>query len=671
MSSPAIQQIFRDAINAAIPDALLTGSEWADTYRYVSQGPQRGEKWTMAARPFLIEPLNCITDSSVRTIVLWSASRVGKTEGLLLNANGYFMHIDPRPIMNLRPTLDDAKLFSRERWSAMVEESPVLRQIVEDTRTRDGENTMFYKKFLGGYTFFAGANAPAGLLAQEFSLLLADEIDLYPANAGGHGDPLDLADVRLLNYEKVGQALSILTSTPTIKGSSRIETAYNLGDQRRLFVPCQRCGEFQEILWSSIKWTELKREPENACFQCVFCEGLNEDDEKEEILANWEWRAHAEFKGTASFKLLGTYSPEITWGGMAVKLTEAKRAKSYEKYQVWVNSTLGELFEQGEGLDEEEVLFHREAYAAPVPAGVCYITFGADVHPDRIEVEILGWGLDDETWSIDYKTLLGNTETFPAPVWDDLFDYLTTDWKHEFGVTMRATAGAIDTGGHSTDATYKFCYRYRAQRWFAIKGANVPGRPIAPKKPSRVGTPRVKLYLLGTEAAKDKAAAMFRVTKPGPGFCHVPDTYSDEWFKQITSEKRIRSVHRGFSVWRWVKVRESARNEAWDARVYAIAAKEILNPNPEQRRERLLVDAARAKEERREQRAEARGRKPNGGGDSSGEDAGRDARGPREEDSDQWPPTGEQPNRKPNTRNPTPPSSFRVPRRRGGFVKKW
>src|SRR6185295_2943787 len=106
MTSPVIQGIFQEAINAAIPDALLTGSEWANTYRYVSQGPRRGQKWTMDTVPYLVEPLNCITDSHVRTIVLWSASRIAKTEGLLLNANGYFMHIDPRPIMNLRPTLD-------------------------------------------------------------------------------------------------------------------------------------------------------------------------------------------------------------------------------------------------------------------------------------------------------------------------------------------------------------------------------------------------------------------------------------------------------------------------------------------------------------------------------------------------------------------------------------
>src|SRR6185369_14626930 len=169
----------------------------------------------MAMVPYMIEPLNCITDRRVREIVFWSASRVAKTEGLLLNATGYFMHKDPRPIMHLRPTLDDAKLFSRERFNAMI----------EDPRTRDSDNTMLYKKFLGGNVFFTGANATTGLRAQDFSVLCADEIDDMPICVGNQGDPLWLADVRLRQYAKVGEALSILTSSPTIKGDSRIEKA--------------------------------------------------------------------------------------------------------------------------------------------------------------------------------------------------------------------------------------------------------------------------------------------------------------------------------------------------------------------------------------------------------------------------------------------------------------
>jgi phage terminase large subunit GpA-like protein len=34
-------------------------------------------------------------------------------------------------------------------------------------------------------------------------------------------------------------------STPTIAGRSAIEAAFERSDQRRYYVPCPRCGEFQ------------------------------------------------------------------------------------------------------------------------------------------------------------------------------------------------------------------------------------------------------------------------------------------------------------------------------------------------------------------------------------------------------------------------------------------
>ena len=647
-ANPVVVSIFRDAIRSAIPDTLLTVSEWADTYRYVSQGPQRGQRWKMSTVPYFIEPLNCITDPSVRRIVMWSSSRVGKTEGFLLNACGYFMHIDPSPIMQLRPTLDDAKLFSRERFSAFIEETPVLRDLVEEPRSRDSGNTILYKKFLGGYIFFPGSNSSTGLRAQDFRILLADEIDDYNVNAGGLGDPLDAAEVRLTNFEIEGLALSLLTSSPTIKGASRIAEAFAESDQRHLYVPCLGCGEYQEILWHNIVWTELGLPPKEACFKCPTCAHIGPEDEKGEMIRLGEWRAHAEFNGTVGFKLRGTYSPFITWGGMADRFVKARESKSDEKMQVWVNSTLGELWEPGEYLEEQEYTFHTEDYGGPdcafdVPAGVTFLTFGADVHPDRIEVEVLGWGSQEENWSIDYKVLLGNPEEYPSAVWTDLEDYLEKDWRHELGVPMNVSAGAIDTRGHCTDASYKFAYKHRHKKWFPIAGANVAGKPIAPRKPSLVGKPRIKLRIVGTEAAKDRVSAMLRVENEGPRYCHVPTRYDEEWFKQMDSEHRTRTRNkRGFSVWVWEKKKPGARNEAWDCRVYNVIAKEIWNPNVPALRDRLLKLVERLKSERSAVAKPDPERDPTNDGETGGN--------------------------RPPLRSP---ANFRKPQRRGGFIKNW
>jgi phage terminase large subunit GpA-like protein len=391
-----------------------------------------------------------------------------------------------------------------------------------------------------------------------------------------------------------------MTSSPTIKGQSRIEKAFNDSDQRHLYVPCLQCGEFQQLEWYTIKWSEFNLAPAEAVFECPSCKALAGEDEKEEMLAAYEWRAHAEFRGRAGFKALGTYSPFMRWGEMATELTEAKRAQSFAMYQVWANTTLGELWEEGEGLDEEQTSFHREEYNAPVPAGVDLLTFGADTHPDRLEVEVLGWGAGDETWSIDYRVFWGDPNKYPGTVWSEFEDFLLTQWDHELGVTMTISAGAIDSHGGCSDGVYKFCKANQRRRWFAIIGASKPGKPIVPKKFSLVG-PRTKLFTVGTEQAKDKAAAALRIEVPGPGFCHFPIIYSDDYFKQLTSEHRVRAVRLGFSVWRWVKKKAGARNEAWDCRVYNIFVKEFLRPNYEKLRARLLERVAAAQDQEQPQ----------------------------------------------------------------------
>jgi len=642
MIGPVVKRIFREAVEAAIPDADLTVYSWAERCRYVSQGPDIGSKWKTDRVPYLREILECVTDPTVEEIVFWSSSRVGKTEGVLNNIIGYYMDVDPCPIMLVQPTLEAAEKYSRDRLTAMIRETPTLRDLVEDPRARDSGNTLLHKTFLGGHITIVGANSPVGLAAEDIRILLLDEVDRFPASAGSEGDPVALARVRTRNYKAAGDALVVMTSSPTIKGQSRIEKAFNESDQRHLYVPCLACGELQQIEWYTIKWTELHRAPADACFQCPSCGAVATEDDKEEMLAAYEWRAHAEFKGRAGFKALGTYSPFMRWGEMAIELTEAKHARSFPLYQVWANTTLGELWEEGEGLDEEQASFHREDYAAPVPAGVVLLTFGADTHPDRLEVEILGWGAGDESWSIDYRVFWGDPNQYPSAVWSEFEDYLLTGWRHELGITLAVSAGAIDSHGGCTDGVYKFCKANQRRRWMPIIGASKPGKTIVPKKYSLVG-PRVKLWTVGTEAAKDKAAAALRVEDPGAGFCHFPDTYTDDYFKQLTSEHRIRSVRLGFSVWRWVKKKAGSRNEAWDCRVYNIFTKEFLKPNYSKLRDRLL---ARVEEE-----------KKRGGGTGT--------------------PAGELPTpREPDTPADTPPAAprgvpRRFPRRRGGFVGNW
>src|SRR5262245_30983408 len=114
MAGTVIESIFAEALRAAIPDADLSVYQWSQKYRYVSQGPDTGSKWRTERVPYLREILECATDPAVQEIVFWASSRVGKTEGVLNNIVGYFMQIDPCPIMVVQPTLEMAEKYSRD-----------------------------------------------------------------------------------------------------------------------------------------------------------------------------------------------------------------------------------------------------------------------------------------------------------------------------------------------------------------------------------------------------------------------------------------------------------------------------------------------------------------------------------------------------------------------------
>lgn len=713
MTVPAltpIQQIFRDALVAAIPDTQLTPADWADIYRRVSQGPYIGEKWRTDRVPGLREMLIAGSHVRVKEIVIGGCSRWGKTEGVLNNYVGHTMHINPVPIMMVQPKKEAGEKYSRDRLDSLLRETPVLRNLVEDPRTRDSGNTRMHKQFPGGHITIASANVASDLAAEDICLLLCDEIDRFPRSAGGEtdgeGDPIMLARKRTTQYQQTGEALVILTSSPTIEGKSRIEDAYNLSDRCEFWCQCPGCDSWQKPEWKNVKWTDIGFPPEEAKYVCPECGVMLDDDERIEMLTRyrwvpqaavaagagelslWDWYSHEKFNGIAGFWFPGTASTFVTLGQMAVELTNAARANSLEMKQVFVNTTLGELWKPWEEIDKEDLEFRTEEYKAELPAGVVLLTFYIDVQLDRVECEAAGWGVDDERWSIDYKVFRGDPSRVEVlgetTVWDEVWDYLEREWQHELGVKLKVRCGGIDTGGNCTDAVYEFCkkaafphlWRWRDGRqrrmYWATKGASVPGRPIAPKKPTRVGRLNVKLFTIGTETAKDRVFAALKIGWApdgrwvgGPGSYHFPASkpYDADYFAQVTSERAIQTFHRGYPVRRWVPIREGIRNEAWDNLVGNLAAKEILRPNLKSYL-KVLLDAV--------ERLKAAGEGIRGKGQGEDDDKGagdRDDRGGEPDGSGSNPSRGVESNPQSAIRNS---QSFRIPRRPGGYnPRRW
>ena len=511
--------------------------------------------------------MDACSDPGIEEVVIKAGAQLGKSEAIL-NIIGYYIDNDPSPILCLQPTLDMAQAFSKDRVAAgLLSSTPCLRDKVKSPRARDSGNTTLHKIFPGGSLTLVGANSPSGLASRPIRLVLCDEVDRYPASAGSEGDPIQLARKRSATFwnRKI-----IMVSTPTNKGASRIDDAYELSDKRQYYVPCKHCNEFQTLSWTNVQWEEGK--PETAGYICFHCGVKWSEADRRQSVKSGEWRATAESK-VAGFWISGLYSPWTPIADAARDFVNVRKIP--EQLRVWVNTYLAETWEdQGDSVDEYNLMEHREDFGEALPSEIMFLTAGVDVQDNRLEVSIIGWGRDDESWVVSHEALYGDPST--PHLWANLDTSLFQTFQTYDGRTLPIRGAAVDSGGHYTNSVYQYCKKHAGRRVFAIKGVGGEGRSIV-SKPSKNNAARCQLFPIGVDTTKELLFARMKTNDIGPGYIHFNNKLGQDYFMQLTAEKIVTRYHRGFKKRVFQKVR--ARNEALDCFVYAIAAYVILGVN--------------------------------------------------------------------------------------------
>lgn len=523
-------------------------------------------------------PVRCIQVNSTNHLFLAGESMIPthNTE-IVLNIAGYFMHQDPAPMLCVLPTLELAQSFAKDRLAAMCRDTPVLagklkarggaRSANPDTRTG---STLLHKTFEGGHITLTGSNSSVGLSSRPCRIVLCDEVDRFPLSSNEEGDPVNLARKRSTTF---WNRKTILTSTPTVLGVSRIDAEWEESDKRLFFVSCPHCSHSQSLHWDKVVWP--KDRPAEAKYACSDCGVLWTDAERWAAISQGEWHPTAEHTGVAGFHLSEIYSPWSRLGEMAHGFVVAKRGGA-EMLQTWVNTSLGECWdpEEGEGIDPSSMLSRREDYTAQVPDPAQVLVAGVDVQDDRIEYEIVGYAAGEESWGISYRRLYGDPGG--QELWTQLTQELRSSWAKGDGTLLEVRLVCIDSGGHYTDEVYKWC-RNNGTRWaIPIKGASEYGKPVC-RFPRKINKDhRVYLTTVGTDTAKELIYGRFTLTEPGFGYCHFPrsEEYDETWFQQATAEKKVRKYKKGVAYFIWDAGRR--RNEALDCRVYGLAAIRIL-----------------------------------------------------------------------------------------------
>lgn len=572
------------------PEAELTVSEWSDRYRMLSsKASAEPGQWRTGRTPYLQEPMDCLSSSStVQRVVMMFAAQTGKTEAGS-NWLGYVIDHAPGPMLCVQPTVEMAKRLSKQRLESMISETPCLSAKIAPARSRDSGNTMFSKEFPGGMMLLTGANSATGLRSAPCRYIFADEIDAFPADVDGEGDPVSLAEKRATTFAR---RKVLLTSTPTVKDHSRIEIEYDRSDQRRFYVPCPKCGEMQWLKWSQVKWED--NDPKTAVYECEKCKERFPELHKPAMLRAGEWRATAPGDGrTRGYQLSGLYSP-LGWFSWSDMVEEFLRAKSdAPALKTWLNTRCAETWEEdyaskvsADGLRER-----CEHYPmGTLPEGSLALTFGVDVQDNRLAISGWAWGRDEEGWLIYHQEIFGDPSR--ADLWKQVDEAVLKEWPHASGAKLRPDVVAIDSGGHFTAEVYQFARERARQGVIAIKGASQRNKPVIGKgskvdinakgKTMKRGA---MLFNVGTDTAKTTLFARLKHNEPGEGYLHFPMEASEEYFKQLTAEKQVMKYSRGgFPTREWVK-KPSARNEALDTLVYAFAGLNFLY----QRRDRRTI----------------------------------------------------------------------------------
>ena len=400
-----------------------------------------------------------------------------------------------------------------------------------------------------------------------------------------------------------------------------ILSLYNRGDRRRWYWSCPHCGEYFQPAMDAM--TGYRNEPdpfkasEAAYLLCPHCGGIITAEKKRELNSAGVWLREGQVidrngnvsgeprrSRIASFWMEGPAAAYQTWAQLVYKLLTAEQeyeaTGSEETLRAVINTDWGLPYLPRASMEQRKSeLLEQRAEPVPsrsVPDGINFLVATVDVQAgrhSRFVVQVTGYGSRGERWIIDRYNITqslrsdcdGESQRIDPASYPEDWDVLLTDVFHKSwplasdpSQQMRLMAMAVDSGGEDgvTDNAYKFWRRCRrdglGKRIYLFKGDSIRRAKLIsrtfPDNTGRTGRRAqaagdVPLWLLQTDALKDRVNNALWRDSPGPGYVHFPDWLGSWFYDELTYEERSRDG-------KWSKPGRGA-NEAFDLMVYAEA----------------------------------------------------------------------------------------------------
>ena len=574
-----------------LPDPPLWVDKWVDEHAYIpAEGNAEPGKYDIARTPFARKVMRVLSPGHPATrVVVMGASQLLKTQSAM---NWMMASVDGAAanILALMPTLDLARRLSA-RINNTIKATAKVRGLFSEPRSRHGKNTDDTKTFRGGTVYISTAGSAANLDEIPARYGYGDEIDDWEDDLQGQGDPIEIFKNRGSTYGR-NRKWYYSSSPKRRKEMSKIAPFFERCNPQHYHVPCPHCLHLHELVWENMR---ADKDLTRAWMVCPGCGAEIEESHKGFMLPDKsmggmaDWVPYAEsVDGTESFTISQLYAPPgwTSWLELARlhrQAEDALREGDHTKMAAFWNTRLARCYDVAQSVTSADKLKARAEPYPPrvVPDAALVLTATVDTQPDRLEVQIEGWGPGMEHWVIDHMVLPGSPAvppSDPASVWAQLDRIVTTPIVHASGALIKISAYGIDSGGHNTQDVYNYGTQRRHLNCIILAGARKPNRPIIASKPSnqdvdwggKVRQGVAELWMVGTDVAKDYLFNRIDISS-GPGAMHWHSKLPEEWFEQMCAERLVPVRYAGQLLKVWRKLSDHARNEALDLSVYNLA----------------------------------------------------------------------------------------------------
>lgn len=523
-------------------------------------GPYR-----FANAPMWREVAMSMSESSKTTEgVVMAATQTGKTV-VMMGHEQYCVEYGIGPVNYTSSDEGLSYKHSETRFGPMLQAAGMMDYIQAPVKSRankgtgDKINLKFYK---GTFIQFIGARSESKASSTPIRILHIDEIDKFPLQLSGGGNPIIKLLRRTDSYDKLKKIFYV--STPKRKANSQIEPLYEQGDMRKYHIECQGCGELHILEWSRIIWEKddtgrvvLEYDDDDDMIndpvwhECPHCGYKMKCHEKVIAMreeghggnAKWIPSKKPDRPGIKSWHVSGLYGFR-SWLDIVLEFQDAKH--DVVLLEDFICDTLAETW--SDVIDKPDMHYlqsrcETEWEKGQIPNEIKVLSIGTDIHPDRIEWHLVGFGRGKQAWSSNYDVIFGDIYNPHDASWDKLEEVLRAEYFKIDETKIPLHIAMLDAQGKAAEIVKNFCERFPYIKnsingvYPCLGKASVTG--VVKEHQSTIATPEI---LLDDQALKREIYTNLKKKKPAVGerfpngYIHFHSDYHEEFFKQLTAE---------------------------------------------------------------------------------------------------------------------------------------